>query len=86
MSLAVLQFNKKASFEFLFEVATNRAKNYLIHEARRGMLPLSEARLVADKSADEMESMNDFIEELIERGVPVEWIEEVMGWRLNVVR
>jgi hypothetical protein len=84
MSLAVLEYEEDASPEFLFELATNRAKNYLKYEAARGMLALSEAQHVNDLTAARITSLNNFIEELLQRGVPVEWIEEVLGQRLDV--
>lgn len=84
MSLAVLEYDKPASFDFLFERATSRAKNYLKYEARRGMLSLSEVRHMSDKSADKMASLHDFIDSLMQRGVPAAWIEEVIGERLDV--
>jgi excisionase family DNA binding protein len=83
MSLAVLEFDKPASSEFLFELACNRAKNYLKYEAARGMLPLSEAREASDNCAERMSSLHAFIGELLQRGVPREWIEEVLGARLE---
>ena len=83
MSLAALEYGEKASFEFLFEIATNRAKMYLRYETVRGMLPLDEARDIADKAAEKTASLYDFIGELLERGVLKEWIEEVLGWRLE---
>jgi hypothetical protein len=83
MSLAVLEFDKPASFEFLFELASNRAKMYLRYEAARGMLRLSEAQEASDKSAEQVSSLNAFIGELLQRGVPREWIEEVVGARLE---
>lgn len=85
MSLAVLEYDKPANFEFLFELATNRAKMFLRYEARRGMLSLSQAREASDKLAEKVASLNAFIDELIQRGVPAEWIEEVIGKRLDVV-
>jgi hypothetical protein len=83
MSLAVLEFDKPASSEFLFELACNRAKNYLKYEAARGMLRLSEAREESDQCAERMSSLNAFIGELLQRGVPREWIEEALGARLE---
>jgi len=79
MSLAVLEFNQPASFEFLFELATNRAKNFIKYEATRGMVSLSQVRHVSDKVVEKMASLNVFIDELLQRGVPAEWIEEVIG-------
>jgi hypothetical protein len=83
MSLAVLEFERPASFEFLFELASNRAKNYVKYEALRGKMSLSQARQVSDAAAEKIASLNAFIDELIGRGVPVEWIEEVLGTRLE---
>ena len=83
MSLAVLDFTTPASFEFLFELAGNRAKNYIKYEVCRGRLALSEARHVTDSHAEKLVSLNVFIEELMQRGVPAEWIEEVIGKRLE---
>jgi excisionase family DNA binding protein len=82
MSLAVLEFNSPASFEFLFELANNRAKNYIKYEACRGRMALSEARHVSDSYAEKVVSLNTFIDELLRRGVPAEWIEEVIGREL----
>ena len=84
MSQAVLEYEKEASFEFLFELATNRARNYLKYEACRGMASLDEAREVSDKRAEKVASLNAFIDELLQRGVPMEWIDEVIGYRLEV--
>jgi DNA-directed RNA polymerase specialized sigma24 family protein len=83
MSLAVLEYNEPANFGFLFELAGNRAIDYLRYEAARGMLPLSEAREASDQCAEQMSSLNAFIGELLERGVPKEWIEEALGARLE---
>ncbi|HYG77090.1 MAG TPA: hypothetical protein VEK08_18945 [Planctomycetota bacterium] len=83
MSLAVLEYDQPASFEFLFELATNRAKMYIRYEVARGMLPLSAARYMSSSLAERMESVQAFIDQLIERGVPVEWIEEVLGRELD---
>ena len=79
MSLAVLEHKKPASCEYLLQLAENRAKNYLIYEASRGMLPLCEAREESDSLEAKMESLRHLIESLIKRGVPAEWIEEVLG-------
>ncbi len=83
MSLAVLEYNEPANFEFLFELAGNRAIDYLRYEAARGMLPLSEARQASDKYAAQMSSLNAFIGTLLQRGVPREWIAEALGARLD---
>ncbi|HYG78554.1 MAG TPA: hypothetical protein VEK08_26380 [Planctomycetota bacterium] len=79
MSHAVLEYDQPASFEFLYELATNRAIDYLKYEAARGMLPLSAARYMSSTISERMESVQAFIDELLERGVPAEWIEEVLG-------
>jgi hypothetical protein len=47
------------------------------------MLRLSEAREASDRCAEQMSSLHAFIGELLERGVPREWIEEVLGARLE---
>jgi excisionase family DNA binding protein len=83
MSLAALEHNKPADFEFLFELAGNRAIDYLRYETARGMLPLSEAREASDQCAEQMSSLNAFIGGLLQRGVPREWIEEALGGRLE---
>ena len=82
MSLAILEYNHPASFEFLFELATNRAKNYLKYEVARGTLSLSHARHVSDSLAEKMASLQALIDQLMQRGVPAEWIEEVLGRRV----
>jgi hypothetical protein len=79
MSLAVLQYEKPASFEFLFKLAENRAKNYIRYEVLRGTISLDEARRPSDAVAAKIGSLNAFIEELLRRGVPAEWIDEVLG-------
>ena len=84
MSLAVLEYDKPAKFEFLFELANNRAKNYIEYEAQRGMKSLSAVRQASDAAAERIANLNAFIDELMGRGVPVEWIEEVLGERLDV--
>lgn len=84
MSLAVLQYDKPASFEFLFELAVNRAKNYLKYEACRGRHSISDMQQASDSFAEKIESFNTFIDELLQRGIPVEWIEEVLGERLDI--
>ena len=84
MSLAVLEYGKPASFEFLFELAGNRAIDYQRYEALRGMLPLSKARHASDSFAEKMASLHELIDQLRQRGVPQEWIEEVIGQRLYV--
>jgi DNA-directed RNA polymerase specialized sigma24 family protein len=83
MSLAALEYNEPANFEFLFELAGNRAIDYLRYEAARGMMPLSEAREASDQCAEQMSNLHAFIGELLERGVPKEWIEEALGARLE---
>jgi hypothetical protein len=85
MSLAVLEYDKPASAEFMNALASNRAKNYIKYEAMRGMVSLSEARAVTEATAEKIVSLNAFIETLLKRGVPVEWIEEVLDRRLGVV-
>jgi len=82
MSLAVLMYDKPASFAFLFELAQNRAIDYLRYEAARGTMSLSEARHSSDGLAEKMASLNEFIERLLRRGVPQEWIDEVLGGRM----
>ena len=84
MSLAVLEYDNPADFEFLLELAFNRAIDYIRYEASRGMLTLNKARQTSDKRAEQIASLQTFIDELRQRGVPAEWIEEVIGWRLNV--
>ncbi|HYG75536.1 MAG TPA: helix-turn-helix domain-containing protein [Planctomycetota bacterium] len=84
MSLALLEYGQPASFDFLFELAANRAKMYIRYEIARGMLPLSAARHASDKFAEKMESLQAFIDSLKLRGVPREWIEEVIGPRQDV--
>jgi hypothetical protein len=83
MSLAALEYDKPADFDFLFELATNRAKNYLKHEASRGMLSLDAALYSRDRHAEETASLERLIEDLMESGVPREWIEEALGTRLE---
>jgi hypothetical protein len=78
MSLAALEYDKPADFDFLFELATNRAKNYLKYEASRGMLPLDAARYSRDPHAEETASLERLIENLMESGVPAAWIEEAL--------
>lgn len=84
MSLAVLEYDKPANFEFLFELAGNRAIDYLRYEAARGRWSLSEARQGSDDSAEKLGRLKMFIDTLMRRGVPAEWIEEVLGERLDV--
>jgi hypothetical protein len=83
MSLAVLEYDQPASFEFLFELASNRAIDYLRYEASRGMVSLGYARHVSDAFAEKMKSLNAFIDELLQRGVPMEWIEEMIGRKMG---
>jgi hypothetical protein len=84
MSLAVLEYDRPASFEYLFELASNRAKMYLRYEANRGMLSLGAVRHASDTFAEKTASLNVFIDELRKRGVPAEWIDEVIGERLDL--
>ena len=84
MSLAVLEYGKPASFEYLYELANNRAIDYLRYEAARGMISLSQARQASDGLAEKIASLNAYIDELMGRGVPAEWIEEVLSERLDV--
>ena len=84
MSLAVLEFDKPASCEFLLELAGNRAKMYLRYEAQRGKMSLGQAREVVDVEAARIANLNALIDRLLERGVPVTWIEEVIGEKLEV--
>ncbi len=84
MSLAVLEYDKPASVEFLFELATNRAKNYIKYEACRGTLSLVEAQEVSDKRAEQRASLEEYIRNLLRDGVPQYWIDEVIGYRLEV--
>lgn len=85
MSLAVLEYERPASFEFLFELAGNRAIDYLRYEAWHGKLSLSLARHASDSFAEKITSLNLFIDELLQRGVPAAWIEEVIGGRLEMM-
>jgi len=84
MSLAVLEYEKVASFEYLFELARNRAIDFLRYEERRGMMPLSEARWINDSFMEKMASLKLLIEKLTRRGVPAEWIEELLGEEQDV--
>jgi hypothetical protein len=84
MSLAVLEYEKPANFEYLFELAKNRAIDFLRYEGRRGMISLREARQESDTFATKMNSLQNLIQKLTYRGVPLEWIEEVLGERLDV--
>ena len=84
MSLAVLECDQAADFNFLFERATSRAKDYLKYESRRGMLSLDEVQEASDKRAEQRAGLNEYIHELLERGVPQYWIDEVIGYRLEV--
>jgi predicted DNA-binding transcriptional regulator AlpA len=79
MSLAVLQYGKAANCEYLLTLAENRAKNYLKYEERRGMMSLSEAQQASDGFEAKMANLKSLIETLVTRGVPREWIEEVLG-------
>jgi DNA-directed RNA polymerase specialized sigma24 family protein len=81
MSLAALEYDKPADFDFLFELATNCAKDYLKHEASRGMLSLDAARYARDRHAEETASLERLIENLMASGVPAAWIEEALGGR-----
>ena len=47
------------------------------------MLPLSEARQASDRRAEKIGNLVNLVEMLLERGVQKEWIEEVLGWRLE---
>jgi hypothetical protein len=81
MSLAVLEYEKPANCEYLLTLAENRAKDFLKYEALRGMLSLTEAREESDSIEAKMVSLRNLIEALIKRGVPEEWIIEVLGER-----
>jgi hypothetical protein len=81
MSLAVLEYGKPANCEYLLQLAANRAIDYLRYEETRGMMPLNEARGLSDSFEEKMESLRNLIDSLITRGVPEEWIDEVLGER-----
>ncbi|HYF51694.1 MAG TPA: hypothetical protein VEJ63_19925 [Planctomycetota bacterium] len=83
MSLAVLQYNKPASFEYLFELAKSRAQNYLRYEMQRGMIGLDELQSRSDTKDAALESFDVFVDSLIAEGIPLEWIEEVLGVKLE---
>jgi len=83
MSLAVLEYAKPARFEFLFELAVNRAIDYLRYEELRGTMSLDEARHVTDATTEKISSLNAFIDALTRGGVPAEWIDEVLEWWLR---
>ncbi len=83
MSLAVLEYNKSAKFELLYAIASNRAVDYLRYEAARGELSLSQAQEPGDKRTEQTARLNASIENLIQSGVRKEWIEEVLGYRLE---
>ena len=84
MSLAVLEYDKPANFEYLFELAGNRAIDYLRYEEARGRMSLSQARQQTDVFAEKMASLMALIDQLVARGLPPTWIEEVLGERLEV--
>ncbi len=84
MSLAVLQCDHPANDAFLFERANSRAKNYIKYEASRGKLSLDEAQEVSDKRAEQRASLEEYIRNLLQDGVPQYWIDEVIGYRLEV--
>jgi excisionase family DNA binding protein len=84
MALAVLEYHKPASFDFLFNLASDRAVDYCRYEAARGMLPLSDAYEVSDRRAEQRAGLETYIYELQQRGVPQNWIDEVIGYRLEV--
>src|SRR5205823_5133182 len=79
MCLAVLEYDKAATPEYLFELAANRAIDYLRYEAMRGEMPLSNAREPSDKFAQKTESLDTLIEKLTQDGIPKDWIEEALG-------
>ena len=81
--MVILEYEKPADFEFLFGRASSRAIDYLKYEATCGMLSLEEAGYASKNNAEKAASLNAFIEELEQRGVPREWIDEVIDWRLS---
>jgi DNA-directed RNA polymerase specialized sigma24 family protein len=81
MSLAVLQYGKPACCEYLLQLAENRAIDYLRYEERRGMMSLGEAQQQGDTFEAKMATLKGLIETLVTRGVPREWIDEVLGER-----
>jgi DNA-directed RNA polymerase specialized sigma24 family protein len=83
MSLAVLQYEKPANCEYLLQLAENRAIDYLRYEERRGMMPLNEAQHESDTFESKMANLRHLIEALTHRGVPQEWIDEILGERLD---
>lgn len=83
MSLAVLAYDKAANCEYLLQLAENRAIDYLRYEELRGMMALSEAQMESDSFEAKMANLKSLIETLTQRGVPLEWIEEVLGGRLE---
>ena len=49
------------------------------------MMPLNEARGLSDSFEEKMQSLRNLVEALVNRGVPEEWIEEVLGERQSDV-
>ena len=84
MSVAVLEHDKPANFVFLLELAGNRAIDYLRYEALHGRMSLREAQRRTQTFAEKMANLNALIDQLRERGIPVAWIEEVLGEKLDV--
>ena len=66
-------------------MAFSRATGWLSETASFGILSMDcTARKIQYLLAEEMASLDDFIDSLLQRGVPAEWIEEVLGVRLDV--
>jgi hypothetical protein len=78
MSLAVLLHNEPESCEYLLQLAENRAKNFLRYEAQRGRMSLNEAQQECPAVEAKLENLKNLIETLVQRGVPREWIDEVL--------
>jgi DNA-directed RNA polymerase specialized sigma24 family protein len=79
MSLAVLEHHESESCEYLLKLAENRALNFLRYEAQRGRMSLNEAQQESPAVEAKLENLKSLIETLVTRGVPREWIDEVLG-------
>jgi excisionase family DNA binding protein len=83
MSLAVLEHGQPASRKFFLKRALWRAKDYIEYEKERGMISLEEIHDRPDQLAAQRASFENTMRGLLKRGIPPEWLEELVGYKLE---
>jgi len=78
MSLAVLQAPNAGSRGYFLQRAWWRALNYVEYERVRGMTGLEEIEQRKERRDGVWLAFEEKMREIVERGIPYEWIEEIL--------